>query len=386
MRIAIISRIYRPEPATASLFLGSLADALIEAGHEVDVLTAKLPKGVDALPATERVLTFPVFRDRNGYVRGYLQYLSFDIPLAFRILMLRRPDVVFVEPPPTTGAIVRMVCMLRRIPYVYDAADIWSDATTQVTKSKLVVRLLRSVERFALCGAAAVTTISQGVSNRLRELGIWVEAIVTGFGADTEKFSYTPRSIEPLFVYGGTHSEVQGAGILIEAFAAFNKTHPGYRLRFFGNGTDQKAMLQRSIELGIGDSVEFHAPIPPEQLCAQFNSAVASFATLRPDSGYEYAFGTKIYGSFASGCPVIFAGPGPTGDFMRAALADAPVGITLDYEATGITDAMRELADHRLSADDRSHLAEWAARDHSMRSVGAHVASVIIGAASAGKH
>src|SRR3546814_10831501 len=31
-----------------------------------------------------------VLRDAAGYVRGYLQYMSFDIPLAVRLLLARR--------------------------------------------------------------------------------------------------------------------------------------------------------------------------------------------------------------------------------------------------------------------------------------------------------
>ena len=42
-RVIIVSRIYRPEPSAASLFLGSVADALLERGTDVSVLSqAKL--------------------------------------------------------------------------------------------------------------------------------------------------------------------------------------------------------------------------------------------------------------------------------------------------------------------------------------------------------
>src|SRR5690606_20391463 len=191
---------------------------------------------------------------RNDYVRGYLQYLSFDIPLAFRLLVARRPSVVFVEPPPTTGAVVRVICALRRIPYVYDAADIWSDAAGHATDSSLVVRLLRWVERFAMRGAAAMTTISEGVVGRVRELGVDTPMTVTGFGADTTEFSYTDEPLEKTFIYAGTFTELHGAHILIDAFASFSQTHPGYRLKFIGQGTGINAMRERAMGLGVGAS------------------------------------------------------------------------------------------------------------------------------------
>src|SRR5690554_5596093 len=154
MRVVIASRIYAPEPAAASFRLAALADALASDGALVTVLTTTVP-GANYPPATEvRVRRWPVLRDRAGYVRGYLQYLSFDVPLLFRLLFLKRPDVVVVEPPPTTGFVVRIVCALRGLPYVYYAADVWSDAAANAAP-RVVVAFVRKLELWVLRGAAS---------------------------------------------------------------------------------------------------------------------------------------------------------------------------------------------------------------------------------------
>ncbi|MCW2289865.1 glycosyltransferase involved in cell wall biosynthesis [Leucobacter luti] len=377
MRIIIATRIYRPEPSAASFFLGSVADALTAGGHEVEVLTAKPLPGQGEASRGERVKTFPVLRDTNGYVRGYVQYMSFDIPLAFRLLFSRRPAAVFVEPPPTTGAVVRVVCALRRIPYVYDAADIWSDAAAQATSSGVVVKILRWLEKFAMRGAAELVTISHGVVDRVRQLGVTTPIDVTGFGADTSVFGYREVPQEKLFIYAGTYTGLHGADILIEAFAQFSETHPGYRLRFIGNGTGQDAMVSRARELGIAAAVEFADPVPAAELSPQLSSAVASLATLKPGGGYEYAFTSKAYSSLAAGCPVIFAGPGPTAPFMTEAATQVPVGAAVTYDAEAIAVAMRAAADAPLSAAERHRVAVWTAEHHSMRAVAERVAARI---------
>lgn len=384
MRITIVSRIYRPEPSAASLLLGSVADALVAEGHEVTVLTAKPPRGIAVAPRGERVRTFPVLRDRSGYVRGYLQYLSFDVPLFFRLLFSRRPEAVFMEPPPTTGVVVRIVCALRRVPYVYNAADIWSDAAGHATDSGLVVRVVRAFERFAMRGARRLVAISQGVIDRVRTLGIGTPAEVVGFGADTEIFRYQENAAaEPVFLYAGTHTGLHGAGILVEAFARFSETHPGYRLRFIGNGTDQDAMRERAGELGIGAAVSFEPSIPSERLRSELSRAVASLATLLPGGGYEYAFTTKAYSSLATGCPVIFAGPGPTAVFLRAASREVPAGAAVNYDVEAIAEAMRNAADRPLSPEDRRSVATWTAAHHSMRAVAERISRAIV---SSGRH
>src|SRR5699024_2911233 len=106
----LATRIFAPEPAAASFRLAALVRGLASAGARVRVLTTTPPAdmGTSAdVPA--RVERWPVLRDSEGYVRGYVQYLSFDLPLALRLLRTPRPDVVVCEPPPTTGVVVRAV-------------------------------------------------------------------------------------------------------------------------------------------------------------------------------------------------------------------------------------------------------------------------------------
>lgn len=378
MRVAIASRIYRPEPSAASLFLGAVADDLTARGDEVVVLTARLPRGVKPLDSVEEVRTFPAVRDRQGYIRGYVPYLSFDIPLAFRLLFLRRPDVVFMEPPPTTGVVVRVICALRRIPYVYDAADIWSDAADQATGSRLVIRVLRAMERFGMRGARRLVAISQGVVYRARALGVERPIEVTGFGADTSAF--TPDAsvpVEPVFVYAGSYSPWHGADALAEAFAVFSRDHPGYRLRFIGNGSEREVIEQRAAEAGVADSVDFVAAVPAEDLLPHLNGAVATLATLRPNTAYEYAFTTKAYSSLAAGCPVLFAGPGPTSRFIAEANTHVRAGIACDYDVTQIAAAMSRLAEERLSSEERDDLGRWTAAEHSLAVVASRVSDTI---------
>nr|WP_255499109.1 glycosyltransferase [Leucobacter sp. cx-169] len=359
--------------------MGSVADAMLADGHEVEVLTARPLPGLGDGSHGERVRTFPVLRDKSGYVRGYVQYMSFDLPLAFRLLFTRRPAAVFVEPPPTTGAVVRVICALRRIPYVYDAADIWSDAAGHATSSGVVVRILRTIERFAMRGATEMVTISQGVIDRTRELGVHSPMTVTGFGADTSVFTYSDDVVERTFIYAGTYTGLHGAEILIEAFAQFTATHPGHRLRFIGNGTGQESMRARATELGIDGAVEFAASVDAADLRPQLARSLASLATLHPDGGYEYAFTSKIYSSLATGCPVIFAGPGPTNLFISEAPRHVPVGVAVQYDASAIAQAMRDVADRPLQPAQRRSIAEWTAATHSMNAVARRVTQVIAG-------
>ncbi|MBH0116123.1 glycosyltransferase [Salinibacterium sp. NG253] len=382
MHLVVVSRIYLPEPSAASFFLSAVADELCSRNHEVTVLTAAPPRGYAMPERAERIRTFPVLRDRTGYVRGYLQYMSFDIPVFFRLLFTQRPSAVLVEPPPTTGVMVRLACWLRRIPYVYDAADLWSFAAGHATSSSLVLRTLEELERRALSGAQRIVTVSDEVKDRIIAWGVTTPITTTGRGADTSQFHYSPAPSKPLFLYAGSYSAWHGAIVLADAFAEFLTTHPGFTLRFVGHGSELESIRERADQLGIADAVEFADPVPPSELNAQLSAATASLATLLPGGGYEFAFATKTYSSLASGCPVIFAGPGPTAAFLARANTEVHAGAPVAYDPAAIAAAMREIADAPAPPASRERLAVWADEHVSMRAAAARAADAILDVAN----
>ncbi|WP_439565188.1 glycosyltransferase family 4 protein [Microcella sp.] len=372
LRIVIASRIFSPEPSAASFMLEAIARRFRDEGHEVTVLTTNPPRGIAATEIDGvRIRRAPVRRDRQGYVRGYLSYLSFDVPLAVRLLLSRRADLYVVEPPPTTGAVTRVITALLRRPYVYDAADLWSDAAQLVTGSRVVIGLLRATELFALRGAAHLFAISRGVVERLGELGVRAPSTVIGFGVDIGAFHYRhPETVAapheradvpdaPYIIYPGSYSEWHGAGIFIEAFARLRADHPELRLLFVGNGSDRPVLERRCAELGL-DGVEFRDPIEAPRLTTLLANAVVSLASLKPGQGYDYAFTTKIYSSLAAGCPVVFTGTGPTLGFITESAREQPVGTAVEYAVPAVADAIAAVLAAPLEAREREALSGWA--------------------------
>lgn len=370
MRIVIASRIFSPEPSAASYMLEAIARGFRDAGHQVTVLTTR-PRAQSVAPIPGvTVKRAPVLRDSSGYVRGYLPYLSFDVPLAFRLLFTRRADLYLVEPPPTTGAVVRVITWMLRRPYFYDAADIWSDAAKLATSSSLVLRMLRWVELFALRGAAHAFTISPGLGARMRELDVHTPTTVIGFGVDADVFRYSPAPEGglPYFLYAGTYSEWHGADIFVTAFARFSATHPGHRLVFVGNGTQRDELENLRDKAGLS-SIEFLDPISGAELSTLFAGATASLASLKPGQGYDYAFTTKVYSSIAAGCPVVFTGVGPTTEFIRVSSAMHAIGEATDYDVELVAAALSRLADDPVPPGKRRALSDWARATFSLAAI-----------------
>lgn len=315
------------------------------------------------------VRRWPVLRDRSGAVRGYVQYLSFDIPLFFRLLFLPRPELVIVEPPPTTGVICRIVCAIKRVPYVYFSADVASTAAKGIGVNSVVVAALRLIEAWVLRGASAVLAVSEGVCEEVIALGADTSRVtIVGTGVDTDRFCSTgpaASSISPYLVYAGTISEIHGAGIFVEAFGRIADEFPSARLKMFGDGVELASIQVRAKELASGQ-IDFPGRVSGDDIASWFRGAVAALASVRPGRGYDFAFATKAFASIGCGTPVIYAGVGPT----RGLIQDNKLGWVADWDVEQVAEAMRLALRDARSVSERERLSNWVENHASLRKVG----------------
>lgn len=393
-RVVIASRLFSPEVAAAAARLRWLARGLADAGCEVAVLTTRPPAAAGPAddPAGVRVSRWPALRDENGIIRGYVQYLSFDLPLFLRLLARRRPGLIVCEPPPTTGLVVLAFSRLRRVPYAYFAADVWSEAAASAGAPRWVLGLLRRAESAVLRGACHVLAVSDGVAERLRGLGVDDGTVqVVGNGVDTDVFgrpaggtavdeppSAGPRPpTAPFAIYAGTMSEWQGADVFVRGFAqALDRLPDGSRLVFLGQGSELPALRRLAGELAPG-RVDFPGVLPPREAATWQRAARCALVSIVPGRGYDFARPTKIYAATAGGTPVIFAGVGAGAALVR----DAALGRAVDHDPDAVADALVEALAAPPADEDRARLAAWTLENASLARVGRDAAAGALAAA-----
>jgi glycosyltransferase involved in cell wall biosynthesis len=381
MRISLVTRIYAPEPAAASFRLAALAESLAAGGDQVVVFTTHPPPALRDRETRERpgirIRRAPVLRDRAGQVRGYVQYLSFDVPAFLRLLVSRRADVVVVEPPPTTGFLVRLACAVRRMPYVYYAPDVWTYGAESTGAPKFVIAGVRWLERRAMRGASAVIAVTDGVADKVRSLVPDARVSVVPNGIDTEVF--TPRGERlpdaPWGVYAGTTSEWQGADVFIRAMPRVLESMPEATIAFVGQGSAWASLRALAAEIAPA-TVRFLDPVPPAEAAVWLRSARAGLVSLKPGQGYDFALPTKVYASTACGTPVVFAGVGAGAELVER----AGIGRRADYDVESVALAMISAFG---DSDDvaRAAAAQWTRANASQSARAAEAAAVVRGAA-----
>ncbi len=364
MKVVIVTRLFAPEVAAAAFRLKALADGLAAAGHQVTVLTTKPPRGTATQDFPDyRVLRWPVLRDAGGNVRGYVQYASFDFPMVPRLLA-RSADVVVSEPPPTTGALAALACLVRRKPLYYYAADIWSDAVAAIDAPGFVTKVMRAFEQFALRRARGVIAVSDGVAERARALGARNVEVVAN-GVDTSQFHpvEVATAEEPYFVYTGTMSEWQGCDVFVRAMPIVREKHPAARLRFFGQGSAEPALRQLAAEVAP-DAVEFGGVVPPADAARWLSGATGALVSIVPGKGYDFAKPTKIYAAAACGTPVLFAGVGASAELIQ----QNDLGAVAEYDAEDVAARMIAMLDGERPDGER--LVGWVRENASLATTG----------------
>lgn len=378
-RVIVATRLYTPEVTAASFRMEALARAL-EPDADVTVLTTRPPANLaaEAASCAARIKRMPVLRDRTGSIRGYLQYLSFDIPLFFRLLF-NRADVIVAEAPPTTGVVAVLAGVLTRRPVVYYPGDVWSDAVASTSAPRAVVRLMRAVEGFVLRRAERVIAVSAEVATRLCAVGADRDHVVeVGNGIDTTVFRPdvdSPRTERPYFVYTGTMSEWQQPHIFIRALAEL--VDMDVDIRFFGQGSVEAELRVLADQLVPG-RVHFGGLVSPSVSASWIRGAVGALVSIVPGIGYDFARPTKTYAAAAVGTPVLFVGP-PTG---AEVVRSAGLGETSDFAVPAVAEAMRRLvsqADQGATEMARRRRAQWALDSVSWATVGQRAAEVVRG-------
>lgn len=376
-RVTIVSRLFAPEVGAAAFRLRVLAERLVSEGSQVRVLTTKPPAGaVKDSNVGYQISRWPVLRDSGGNVRGYIQYLSFDLPVFFRMLFSAKNDVFVVEPPPTTGFVVALVSILKRTPFVYYSADVSSSAARGIGVGAFPLRILTWLERWVLRRSAGVLTVSAAVKAEIEELiGTDQDIWNVGTGVDTETFSIdgtTEKPGYPYFLYAGTMSEIQGAGVFVEAFKLIAEEFPKLKLLLFGQGTEVEELHIKAAELK--DRIIIRPPISGDSIAGWFRGAEANLASVRPERGYDFAFATKALAGMAAGAPCIYAGVGP----MRLSIDENRLGWTADWTPESVAVAFRNALNEPYDESTRRGLASWVEANHSLHAVGAKAADLVI--------
>lgn len=169
---------------------------------------------------------------------------------------------------------------------------------------------LRALKHFVARRAAAVTVVSQAMTDVLVHLGVDAGTLsVRPMGVDLrERFTpdpSVPRADDEL-LFVGRLVEKKGLRHLLDALPDIACHQPGVTLTIAGFGPEEPALRRQAEALGLTDRVRFIGAVPQADLPALYHRAALFVAPfVEAASGDQEGLGLVTVEAIGCGCPAV---------------------------------------------------------------------------------
>lgn len=329
-RILVLGINFSPEPTGIGKYTGEMVDWLAGQGHQVTVITAfpYYPYWKIQQPYKGRfykkeiysegrieVYRCPLYVPSNpGGFSRILHDASFflsSLPVMILQLLRRKHDrVICISPPFHMGFQAWMYRLLRSSSMLYHIQDLQIDAAKDlyVIRSKWLIRMLFSMERFILKRSDHVSSISDGMLRKIaskvnRELLLfpnWVDIDAICPLPDRNKlkqewgFSESNRVV----LYSGSIGEKQGLDVLLE-LAERCRDSPEIRFLICGTGPYKNKLESLAKERKL-DNVSF-LPLQDASVFNHFLNMADVHLVLQKTGASDLVMPSKLTGILSAG-------------------------------------------------------------------------------------
>lgn len=394
MRVLILSQHFPPEVTASRFRVEAFTRALIAQGHEVHVVCAvpNHPLGIIDRAFRGRLLV----RKRRGSLRvtyvwvsttqtkSFLtriaNYASFAFMATVVGMLDRRPDVVLATSPPLpVGAAGAAVAARHRVPWAFDARDLWPRAAVLLGElnSRRAVRAAEALERWLYRKADLVVTVTEPFRRYIEARaphGKRIELIPNGttqrwmdWGeaeAERERLGFAPDRF--VLAYAGNLGLYHALDVAVDAAGLLDDS---FELLLIGHGPLRSELERRAADLPEG-RVKLVGLMAPEDAARHLRAADALLVSLH--ASLTDVLSSKLFDYCAIGRPVIVAAAGET----RRVVEEAEAAYVVPPEAPEqIAAAARTLRDdpgqrERLAAAGRKLAREYLRERQAERMIG----------------
>ena len=254
MRIALVTDCYKPVINGVVTSVGIQANALRQAGHEVQIFA---PNHEEAPPEEE--VTW--FASRPFWLHKEERFTYPWPPASLKRLWSKPFDVVHIQTPFNLGFTALMATSLRRLPRVFTHHTLWEEYVHYLPIPQRYTRpAALGLCHYFLNGVDRVITPSAEVRTRLRGQGFGgsVDVIPTGIdvnvfrGGKAEDANLDFDDDTIIFLYVGRLGKEKSVDQVLKAFHSAREEMPNLRLLVVGDGPARQELEELNRQLGQG--------------------------------------------------------------------------------------------------------------------------------------
>jgi glycosyltransferase involved in cell wall biosynthesis len=250
-----------------------------------------------------------------GYLASYLKFLWAAFRHCSRLALRGRIDVVHIHNMPDFLIFSAIVPRLLGRKIILDIHD--SVPETFIGKfrshSGLMFRLLCMEESICCRLAHRIICVNHPQRDVLVNRGIPGHKIEVSMNVPDERWfgngsrKRNERSASDCFnlVFHGTLARRLGVDLTIQAIARCNGRIPGLKFHIIGTGDDQEELVALAESLGQGSCVQFHGPVPIENLAEVLGPMHLGIISNRRNIATELMLPVKMLEYVALEIPVV---------------------------------------------------------------------------------
>ena len=345
----ILTFYFHPEPTGSAPPISDFALWLAERGKSPKVVTARpnYPDRVvfEGYRRGERdeeewqgvsVRRLPNVVTRNsGVVGRLLTEGSFLAALVLHRLSCRRSSKVVSVCPSIFVSLVAPLFVSPGGSHVAIVHDIQSGLGRATGASGFMMRVLGFIERKALNRADAIITLSPGMADALRAIGVTTPIEIAPPQIDVRKFQVLPDPNTGLVIYSGAMGRKQGLHQTLDAAEVLQARGSAIQFKIRGQGGIKAELIAKAKAKAL-ENVTFERLAPADKLNEEMATASIHLVP-QTSNGADFAVPSKIFSIMASGRT-----------FVATAHSGSPLARLTEESEAGICvppDAPEEFAD-----------------------------------------
>jgi glycosyltransferase involved in cell wall biosynthesis len=297
------------------------AEALVRAGHEVDIISLVDGKNNTAPKQVENNVTIyriPIRHLRKGMVRYLYEYTAALILFAWTLTLLhlrRRYDVISIANMPDSHIFAALIPKLMGARVVAD----WHECMPEIYMMKYgmsahhpLIRVMVWMERAALGFADHVVTCNEEMKRIFVARGTPAEKISWILNTPyQEEFKPAEGMLEQgdefVLITHGSIEERYGIDIAIRAMPTILARIPHARFDIFGKGTALDELVALTKQLGLEQQVRFRGFAPMDDLVRAVQTADIGMVTVLQNPAMRWVNTSKMFEYVATGKPVVIS-------------------------------------------------------------------------------
>ena len=274
-----------------------------------------------------QVRRFKIPNHQSGFAD---QIFAFSI-FALKVLVytfFKNYDTIFVTSSRlATASLGTLVAGRTRAKLIIDIRDIFTETITDVLgaksfRSRVLLRLLRFIERKTLNGATTINVVSPGFTKYIRNISQSTKITEYTNGIDQLFLEYKQQEIvantKIKIVYAGNLGASQDMARFVPNFA--KRYEDAIDFHIYGSGGEKDKLYAAMNKLGCRN-LHLHDPIAREQLPEIYANADVLFLTLASKDAFKKVIPSKLFEYGSTSKPILAGLHGYSADFAKQNIA-----------------------------------------------------------------